>query len=369
MWRGVSFLTAAVALSGALAACSNSFEVGQMDRAAVVSGGGSAGAASDQDQNQAGAEAMEALRTCEPGKPPPALTGPFAEPKVVWSRISQLLWATEREPPAPLPRQTTYSWAADIVASVFDDAAINGLPAPGTELFVPRFLHLPERAAPLSHDWGRTLLSNMPTLELLLLTPLSSDPRRVGIFTEPSWLLQFPQIATRGYIFGNALGLAVPPHRGDISQRENPDPGGQTSRRQAHAAQVSDPTCAACHDHFDPLGYSLEHWGGTGSYQDRDGGRPVDSGGTYELPGSGRELTFDDNVNLSQQLVYVCQANLGMAASYLRMALAHSHVPANERSDAYDANVERFQQAYIGNSRSYHALITGWAQSHIVLDP
>jgi hypothetical protein len=315
------------------------------------------------------AEMMEMLRTCEPGKPPPALTGPFAEPQVVWSRIARLLSDEPLDPPSPLPRVTTYQWAADVVSQVFDQATLGDLPAPGTELFIPRLLQLPAGAEPLSHDWGRTLHSNMPTLELLLLTELTSDERRIGIFTEPSWLARFPQIATRGYIFGTALGIELAPHPGDISEREMPVPGQLTSRRQEASAEVADSACAACHEQIDPLGFSLEHWDGLGNYQELDGGRPVNSSGTYELAGSNRELTFDDNVNLSQQLVYVCQANIGMAKTYLSLALERSHVPAADRDRVHAENLTRFQQAYVGNSRSYHALITAWAQSHIVLDP
>lgn len=343
-------------------------------REPVVTAGGSGGTGSAQALEPGAGEGgaaddLETLRTCEPGKPPPALTGPFAEPQVVWDRIAALLSDEPLEPPTELPAATTYDWAAQVVAEVFDQAIVDDLPAPGTELFIPRFLHLPDGAPPLDNDWGRTLHSNMPTLELLLLTPLPDDERRVGIFTEPSWLAQFPQIATRGYIFGSALGVLAPPHPGDITQRENPAPGELTSRRQAEAADVAAATCAECHDLIDPLGFSLEHWDGFGNYQDRDGSKPVNSAGTYQLRGSNRRITFDDNVNLSQQIVYVCEANTGMAASYLSMALERSHVPAADRADAYDANVTRFQQAYVGNSRSYHALITAWAQSHIVLDP
>lgn len=339
-------------------------------REQVVSGGGSANTDPNQQAaGQAGSDS-DALETCEPGKPPPALTGPFAAPDVVWKRIAQILSDAELVPPSQLPDVTTYEWAGDIVNEAFARAIDDDVPAPGAELFVRRFLRFPESAPELSLDWPRKLLSNMPALDVLLLTELPSDARRVGIFTERVWLKQFPQIATRGYVFASsALGVFVPPETGDITMRDNPRLDPLTSRRQAELEHSTNDACAACHRLIDPLGFSLEHFDGLGNYQETDGSKPVDSSGTYTVPGTTHEIVFDDNVNLSQQLVYVCGANLGMASSYLTMALERSHVPSEELAATHDANLTRFQQAFVGNGRSYRALVTAWAQSPIVLSP
>lgn len=335
-----------------------------------VSTGGSASAGpNEQAAGQAGNEG-DSLDTCEPGQPPPALTGPFATPDVVWKRVAQILSDAELEPPSPLPDVTTYEWAGELVTEAFAHAVDNDEPAPGAELFVPRFLRLPESAPKLSTDWPRQLLSNMPVLEVLLLTELPDDPRRVGIFTEPVWLKQFPPIPTRGYVFASsALGFEVPPEPGDITMRENPNPGPLVSRRQAELANSSNSVCAACHSFVDQLGFSLEHFDGLGNYQETDGSKPVNSSGTYRVPRTTRDIVFDDNVNLSQQLVYVCEANLGMASSYLTMALERSHVPSADRDATHEANLKRFEQAFVGSGRSYRALVTAWAQSPIVLSP
>lgn len=358
-------------LLGSVSACSDSYEVGRMDRQEpVVSGGGSSAAVNDNAAGQAGSAEVDSTATCEPGKPPPALTGPFAAPDVVWGRIAKVISDAPLEPPSPLPEETTYEWAGDVVAQAFTHAIDDDQPAPGADLFVPRFLRLPQDAAPLSLDWPRQLLSNMPVLEVLLLTELPSDMRRVGIFTESVWLKQFPQIATRGYVFASsALGVEVSPEPGDITTRDNPNPGPLTSRRQAELQVSSTAACAPCHGLVDPLGFSLEHFDGLGNYQETDGSKPVNSSGTYTVPGTSRAIVFDDNVNLSQQLVYVCEANLGMAYSYLGMALERSHVPSEELAATRDANLKRFEQAFIGNGRSYRALVMAWAQSPIVLDP
>jgi hypothetical protein len=364
-------LAAWVLLLSGPTACSDQFEVGAMDRLEpFVSAGGSASAGPDeQAAGQAGSEA-DPLDTCEPGKPPPALTGPFATPDVVWQRIAQILSDGPLEPPSPLPSVTTYEWAGDIATEAFAHAIDNDEPAPGAELFVPRFLRLPEGAAKLSNDWPRQLLSNMPVLDVLLLTQLPDDTRRVGIFTEPVWLKQFPAIATRGYVFASsALGSEVPPEPGDITMRQNPNLDSSTSRRQAELANSAQNACAPCHSLVDPLGFSLEHFDGLGNYQETDGSKPVNSSGTYTVPHTTREIVFDDNVNLSQQLVYVCEANLGMASSYLTMALERSHVPSEERDATHEASLKRFEQAFVGNGRSYRALVTAWAQSPIVLSP
>jgi hypothetical protein len=52
------------------------------------------------------------------------------------------------------------------------------------------------------------------------------------------------------------------------------------SSREALAMHRSDPSCRACHEVMDPIGFGFNDYDGIGRWRTSDGGRPVDSSGT-----------------------------------------------------------------------------------------
>ncbi|MGZ3343298.1 MAG: DUF1592 domain-containing protein [Caulobacteraceae bacterium] len=90
---------------------------------------------------------------------------------------------------------------------------------------------------------------------------------------------------TRGkWVVENILGVPVPA----------PPPGVQTdfvatstlsgpqTLRQKFEAHRKNPTCAACHQIMDPIGFALEPFDLTGKWRDKDSGLPIDASGQLQ---------------------------------------------------------------------------------------
>jgi hypothetical protein len=73
----------------------------------------------------------------------------------------------------------------------------------------------------------------------------------------------------------------------------------QTVRQQLEQHR-SNPTCAACHAFFDPLGLAFEHFDGVGAYRDKDRGMAVDASG--ELTETDVDGKFADSTELMNLL-------------------------------------------------------------------
>jgi hypothetical protein len=63
-----------------------------------------------------------------------------------------------------------------------------------------------------------------------------------------------------------------------------PDDGlsGEISLRQEMLKHRSKPECAGCHDRLDPIGFSLENYGGIGAWRKMDARFPIDASGTLQ---------------------------------------------------------------------------------------
>ena len=229
-----------------------------------------------------------------------------------------------------------------------------------------QWLRFPERAE-LSRDWGAALAEEGPALHVLLTTPLQ-DTKRVGVFAERAWLEGYPAISTRGFLMLQALfSQFVPPEPDGLDSDVPTAPG--FSRREQLAANVASPTCAQCHSLIDPLGLSLEHFDADGLYRDFDAGHPVDASSSYRLRVGERMITFQDNAELGSKLEGSCDANLGLASEFLRLAVGTHAAAAQTASPEYEADRARVEQGFIRGGRSYRALVRAYAQSAAVLLP
>jgi hypothetical protein len=54
------------------------------------------------------------------------------------------------------------------------------------------------------------------------------------------------------------------------------------TRRQKLVAHMTVPSCAACHQYMDPLGFPLENFDAIGKYRTTDNGLPVDPSGNFD---------------------------------------------------------------------------------------
>lgn len=91
------------------------------------------------------------------------------------------------------------------------------------------------------------------------------------------------------WVFDTLLGTPVPappPNIPDLPSK-NKD-GKKLSARESLAAHRDNPTCLACHNLIDPIGFGLENYDFLGRWRDKIDGKPVDASG--KLP-SGESFT------------------------------------------------------------------------------
>jgi hypothetical protein len=114
---------------------------------------------------------------------------------------------------------------------------------------------------------------------------LTTD-QRGGILSQGSVLAvsSYPtrtSVVLRGkYILGNILGAPPPPPPVTPPPLDEEAVGATLSLRQSMEKHRADPSCAACHNKMDPLGFGLENYDAIGRWRTKDGKFNVDSSGT-----------------------------------------------------------------------------------------
>ncbi|MEO8314383.1 MAG: DUF1592 domain-containing protein [Pseudomonadota bacterium] len=116
-----------------------------------------------------------------------------------------------------------------------------------------------------------------------------------SILTVTSTATRTSPVIRGAWILGNILGS--PPPAPPPGVETNIDGDGSkvlsTSVRARLEAHRSNPSCAACHNVIDPVGFSLESFNAIGAWRERDGDSPVDSRGTLV---DGTVLTGPDDL-------------------------------------------------------------------------
>jgi len=104
---------------------------------------------------------------------------------------------------------------------------------------------------------------------------LTSDPNRIGILTQPGFLIlrAAPERATivhRGLmVLRDFLCAEVPAPPAAAASKITMVPANLTDRDR-FAMHTADPACKGCHDAFDPLGYPFEPFDLAGRFRARD---------------------------------------------------------------------------------------------------
>jgi hypothetical protein len=363
---------AVLALSLVGLACSASYEVGQMDPAAI--GGSSAGGSSNpggaaptsagKGSGTAAAAAMGVFSPqCVSNGPAPRPTGELAMPDVVWSRVSKFIWGVEHLPPAALPLETSYGWAGEVVDQGFAAAVaeLNGVP--GASYFVKRWLKLNDVEEPLAGDYDSQLARGSNVL-LEVLLQSSWAPGHAGVFSESAWVKRYRSIPQRGTEISVALlSRNIPPPPPGVNQDLESDLPDRAAIEQA----MGSPVCASCHSLINPLGYALGHFDREGEYRELDHDLPIDTSGTITLDGG--QITFDDIADFGGQAADSCEANLAIVDQFFRVALTERGYDGELREMAIEAVRDGAQQQFVIGGRSYSALVKAYAQSAVVLEP
>lgn len=82
------------------------------------------------------------------------------------------------------------------------------------------------------------------------------------------------------WVFDTLLGTPVPAPPPDIPELPSKNKAGRKlSARESLAAHRDNPTCLACHNLIDPIGFGLENYDFLGRWRDKIDGKPVDASG------------------------------------------------------------------------------------------
>jgi hypothetical protein len=359
-------------LAGTLACSSRYYQVGALaDDVEGASGSGGAAGTGRAGGATAGSAlgGSSGLNECDsyPPESPPVWQGSFAEPAVIWERISMVVYGTVRPPPNALPEVASAEWAGAIAVEAFADSAQEPAGAPLVQRYLVTAVGLPEDGASVA-TWSSRVSGNVPVLEVLLAQSLG-EQGRIGVLTDPEWLSRHTRVVGRGLVISNGvLNSAPPPPPGVIPALPPSDSAEGLTERQRieqHRAQAS---CAACHSLIDPFGLALSHFDETGAYRETDAGLPIDSSGTISLASDLESVTFTSIEDLAPQLAASCTARLAFADLNFKLALnAAINLPQEEPlPDAWLPDRDRTRWAFV-NGNTYSALVRAIAQTNPIL--
>ena len=165
------------------------------------------------------------------------------------------------------------------------------------------------------------------------LLTVTSEAARTAPVTRGKWFLQ------------TFLGISPPepPPNVPAIEAAAPDTAGnarEPTMRERLAMHSTNPTCAACHLIFEPLGLALENYDATGTWRIEEAGEPIDASGTFvdgmpiDGPASLRTLLMrysDQYVrNVTEKLLTYA---LGRGVEYQDMPFVRSIVREAAESD------------------------------------
>lgn len=116
------------------------------------------------------------------------------------------------------------------------------------------------------------------------------------------------------------------------------DADGTRTTRQKFEAHVNEPSCKACHQSFDPIGFGLEQMDGLGRFRTTEHGLPVDSHG--ELTGTDVDGLFEGPAALSDKLAKSDMLASCLVNRFFAFAVARASGPADA------CVVENWSQAF-----------------------
>jgi hypothetical protein len=135
-------------------------------------------------------------------------------------------------------------------------------------------------------------------------TVVDSPDQRVGILTQPSWLVHFTKDA-ENYAIGRGRYIREDILCGQIPKREIdsipalPEDEMMTLREKMEVTASG--TCNECHAYMNPLGLAYQFYDHFGRYRVIEAGRPVDSSGALDGTGD-QDGGFKDHQDMMRKL-------------------------------------------------------------------
>ena len=121
-------------------------------------------------------------------------------------------------------------------------------------------------------------------------------------------------------VYERLLCHQKPPPLAMIPAIEPPAPGAKTTRERYEISHGANPSCAACHRYFDPIGFGFEHYDEAGRYRADEQGLPINASGMVRnYPEGEVAFEFDGLDDLAAQLAdhdEVSDCVSGLAAAY-----------------------------------------------------
>ena len=215
-----------------------------------------------------------------------------------------------------------YTFANDELAAWY------GLPAPGTDEELAQ-ISLPE-------DRHAGILT-MGALLSVGGNQASSSPVRRGL------------TVLRQVLCGN-----TPPPPPDV-MGSVPPPSPGTTTRERFEVHTTDPSCAGCHQSFDPIGFAFEHFDAAGRWRDLENDLPVDA--SADLKGTDVDGPVDGAADLA--------ARLSQSAQVRACYVAHVfEFHAGRRVEDADAcTIEALEADFAAADQPIVSLYTALAQS------
>jgi hypothetical protein len=180
---------------------------------------------------------------------------------------------------------------------------------------------------------------------------LPPDSHRGGILTHGSFLVSTSNPdrtspVKRGlFVLENLLATQPPAPPANVPALEDAKVDGKTRAtvREQLEAHRTDPACAACHAHFDPIGIVLENYDVIGRWRDDDRGTAIDPSATTV---TGEELAgiddLRDYIAGSRDRFYRCVSEKLMTYALGRGLESYDAVTVDRMTEALLADGGRF---------------------------
>ena len=100
-----------------------------------------------------------------------------------------------------------------------------------------------------------------------------------GVLAMTSHFKEKSPVLRGAWVFDTMLGTPVPPPPADVpSLKEAKRKAGKNrSRREIIEQHRESPSCRACHNLIDPIGFALNNFDYLGRWEDREDGKDIDS--------------------------------------------------------------------------------------------
>jgi hypothetical protein len=184
---------------------------------------------------------------------------------------------------------------------------------------------LPQQAVDAMRTETRAFIADVfqGTRGLPELLASSADPQRpAGLLTQASTLARFNNPTQRGrFVRQRLLCGLIPEPPPQIPK--GIEVGADQTRRQAWQQHLTEPSCAACHQLMDPIGFGFENFDELGRYRGVDHGLPVDASGEIVQTDEGN-VQFVGVGELSTWLSQSPSVGKCMARTWLGYALQRS---------------------------------------------